>query len=116
MDLGDTLPFIFATRSFMARLLMESRGMSPIFGLIHFSKAHSHVSDVAGAIGLRVRVFDDSSQTFACSRKVTPWLDCTTFSKCSTVSTPLTAMISFALRSRSDADSLPGPETGQIRS
>src|SRR6266571_2904048 len=100
----------------MARLLTESRGMSPIFGLIHFPNAHSHVSDVAGATGFRVRVFDDSSQIFACSRKVTPWLDCTTFSKCSTVSTPLATIISLAFRSRSDVDSLQGPETGHIRS
>src|SRR5205814_9859504 len=97
---------------------MDSSGRSPRFGLIHFSRAYAHVAMVDGAKGcLRLRLRMPSSHVSACSRKVTPLLDCvTTLSKYSWVSTPLAAMISLALRSRSDAESLPGPEIGQILS
>src|SRR2546429_8399841 len=84
---------------------MDSSGRSPRFGLIHFSRAYAHVAMVDGAKGcLRLRLRMPSSHVSACSRKVTPLLDCvTTLSEYSWVSTPLAAMISLALRSRSDA-------------
>src|SRR5437016_4624267 len=89
--------------------------MSPRFGLSHLSKQYSQLESVEGATGLRLRFRILSNHSAACSRKVTPSLDCvTTLSKYSCVSTPLAAMISLALRSRSDAESLAGPETGQI--
>src|SRR5439155_20758213 len=97
---------------------MDSSGRSPRFGLIHFSRAYAHVAMVDGAKGcLRLRLRMPSSHVSACSRKVTPLLDCvTTLSKYSWVSTPLAAMISLPLRSRSDAEWLPGPQIVQLLS
>src|SRR6516165_2886454 len=115
MDFGDRPPSaIFATSFFMAALLTESSGRSPTFALIHLSRAYVHVSSVEGARGLCLRFRIWSSQIEACSRKVIPWTCRTTSLKYSSVSTPLAAMISLALRSRSDAESLPGPAMGQI--
>src|SRR5579863_2913211 len=85
-------------------------------GLSQFSKQHSHVVNVDGATGLRLRCFICSSQISAWSRNVMPWFERTTFSKYSTVSAPLASIISLALRFRSDAQSLPAPEVGQILS
>src|SRR5271156_6130348 len=85
-------------------------------GLSQFSKQHSHVANVEGATGLRLRCFICSNQVLACSRNVIPWFERTTFSKYSTVSAPLASIISLALRFRSDAESLPTPEVGQILS
>src|SRR5437660_4926853 len=98
----------------MARLLLVLRGMSPRFGSSQFLNEHSQFASVDGATGLRLRFCICFIQITACSRNVRPWLDRTTFSKCSTVSAPLAAIISLALRCRSEADSLPGPVIGQI--
>src|SRR5215472_13330113 len=117
MYLGDRPPSsILPTSFFMAALLTESSGRSPMFGLIQMSNPHDQPAIVDGANGLRLRLRMPSSQAFACSRNVTAAaLDCvTTLSKYSCVSTLLPTMISLALRSRSDAESLPGPEMGQI--
>src|SRR6516225_11951535 len=117
MDFGDRPPSaIFATTFFMAALLTESSGRSPTFALIHLSRAYVHVASVEGARGLRLRFRIWSSQIAACSRKVIPWACRTTSLKYSSVSTLLAAMISLALRSLSEAESLPGPDTGQILS
>src|SRR6516162_11324741 len=77
---------------------------SPMFGLIHFSRQPFHNSNVAGAIGLRLRRWIWSSHHFVCSRNVTPWACFTTLSKCSKASAPLSATISRARRSLSDLD------------
>jgi hypothetical protein len=62
---------------------------------------------VDGATGLLLRFLIPASQVSTCCRKVTTVaFDCvTTLSKYSLVSTSLAAMISLALRSRSDAES-----------
>src|SRR5690242_1729166 len=117
MDFGDRPPsFILFTRLFKAALLMESSGKSPMLTLIHFSRAYAHVARVDGATGLRLRLRMLSSHVAACSRKVTQasFDFNTTLSKYSCVSTPLATMISLAVRSRSEAESLPGPDMGQI--
>src|SRR5258708_12971453 len=95
---------------------MESRGISPMFGVSQFLKQRSQFSSVDGATGLRLRFFISSNQISARSRNVLPWFERTTLSKCAAVSAPLAAIISLALRFRSDAKSLPGPEIGQILS
>src|ERR1700676_4137812 len=87
-----------------------------MFGLSQFSKQHSHVINVDGATGLRLRFFICSDQISACSRNVIAEFERTTVSKCSAVSAPLAAIISLALRFRSDTESLPEPEIGQILS
>ena len=108
-------PFTIVSPRFLnARLPMESRGISPIFGLSQFLKQRSQFSSVDGATGFRLRFFICFNQISACSRNVMPWFERTTFSKCSTVSAPLASIISLALCFRSDAESLPGPEIGQI--
>src|ERR1039457_4976415 len=87
-----------------------------MFGLSQFTKQHSHVVTVDGATGLRLRFFICSNHISACSRNVMPWFERTTLSKCPALSAPLAAIISLALCFRSDAESLPRPEIGQILS
>src|SRR5487761_697417 len=87
-----------------------------MLGLSQFAKQHSHVVNVDGATGLRLRFFMCSNQISACSRNVMPQFERTIFSKCSAVSAPLASIIFLALRFRSDAESFPGPEIGQILS
>src|SRR6202008_267018 len=81
-----------------------------------FSMQYSQLESVDGATGLLFRFLIPSSQISASRRKETTvaFYCVTTLSKYSLVSTPLAAMISLALRSRSDTESLPGPEIGQI--
>jgi len=107
---------IVAPRFLNTRFPMESRGISPMFGLSQFLKQRPQFSSVDGATGLRSRFFICSNQISACSRNVTPWFERTTFSKCSAVSAPLASIISLALRFRSDAERLLGSEIGQILS
>src|SRR6266446_4807114 len=104
------------TSFLIARLSAASKGRSPILGLSHFSVQYCQLESVDGATGLLLRFLIPASQVSTCCRKVTTVaFDCvTTLSKYSLVSTPLAAMISLALRSLSDAESLPGPEIGQI--
>src|SRR6516164_3066567 len=79
MVFGDKPPSdILATRTLSALLLTSDNGRSPISGLIHFSRQPFHSSNVAGAIGLRLRRWMWSSRHFACSRNVTPWACFTT--------------------------------------
>jgi hypothetical protein len=79
MVFGDNPPSdILATRTLSALLLASANGTSPMFGLIHFSRQPFHNSNVAGAIGLRLRRWMWSSRHFACSRNVTPWACFTT--------------------------------------
>src|SRR5580704_13998216 len=85
-----------------------------MLGLSQFFKHRSQFSRVEGATVLRLRCFIRSNQISACSRNVIPWFEPTIFSKYSTVSAPLASIISLALRFRSDAESLPAPEAGQI--
>ena len=90
MVFGDKLPSdILATSTLSALLLTSDNGRSPIFGLIHFSRQPFHNSNVACAIGLRLRRWMWSSHHFACSRNVTPWACLTILLKCSSVSAPL---------------------------
>src|ERR1700687_824507 len=74
------------------------------------------VGTVVTRIGLRFRVCDSSSQIFDCSLNVTPNFCLTTRLKYCALSTWASAMISFALLSRSLRFKEPGPEIGQIRS
>ena len=52
-----------------ALLLTSANGRSPMFGLIHFSRQPFHNSNVAGAIGLRLRRWMWSSHHFVCPEK-----------------------------------------------
>jgi hypothetical protein len=69
---------------------------------------------VLGATGFRFLVRISSSQLAACFWNVVAVSCFTTLLKYSTVSPPLSAMISRARRVRADLDKHPFPETGQI--
>src|SRR5882672_191066 len=107
---------IFATTDFKTALLISDKGKSPTFGLSQFLRQASQSSNVDIAMGLRFRLRMWLSHHCACSWNVTPFLCITTSLKYSTVSAPLSMMISRARRSLTVLDRLPGPEIGQILS
>src|SRR5579862_4179107 len=102
-------------RRFTAPLFTSETGKSPRFGINQLSRQPLQNSLVAVETGFLLR--DDLllNQISACSRKVTS--DCiglTTRLKYSSVSAPLSAIISLARRWRSDLVIFPGTEIGQI--
>src|SRR5437867_322824 len=105
-----------ATTFFNAPLFTSEMAMSPITGLIQLFRTLSQSLIVPLEIGLRLRVRRPLSQITDCSLKVQhTFFGCpTNLSKYSTVSAPLSAMISRPRRLRSDAESTPAPEIGQI--
>src|SRR5579875_995420 len=115
MVLGDKPAFdIRATSVFNTALLTSEMRQSPICGLIQFFSVRSQSSIVLGATGLRLRFRTCASQRFACCSNVTTFACCrlTTSLKYSTVSAPLSAMISRPRRLRSEADRAAGPAMG----
>lgn len=97
MVLGDkSASEILATSVLSTALLTSESGKSPMFGLIQLFKQLFQSPKVAFAIGLRLRVGRGSATSLLVRGNVTLWASFTTFSKCSTVSAPLSAMISRA--------------------
>src|ERR1022692_3139705 len=91
----------------------RSRKRIPLMlvGRIHVSRQFFQLYSVEGAT---LRFFMMLNQVSDCWPNAVPRTDATAFLSVSSLSAPLAAMISLAVRSRADAVRSPGPDVGQI--